>query len=71
MSEWWEIGDYDGTSCWNCGRERVMVCEAPDETRHRVCEKCKWDHTTKDYVSDIGAKWQSIYDKKVTPRGAA
>lgn len=24
MAEWYEVGDYDGTSCWNCGRERVF-----------------------------------------------
>ena len=32
-------GDYDGTNCINCGRERVMKCA----NGKRVCEKCGWD----------------------------
>jgi len=30
-------GNYDGSSCGNCGRERVMIGGA---TGRRVCEKC-------------------------------
>jgi hypothetical protein len=71
MAEWYEVGDYDGTSCWNCGRERVMACEAPDGTEHRVCEKCNWDHTDKDYVGAMATKWKAIYYRRVTPRGSA
>lgn len=30
-------GEYDGTSCLQCGRERVMTGGA---TGRRICEKC-------------------------------
>lgn len=32
-----EYGEYDGTSCKLCGRERVMIGGA---TGKRICEKC-------------------------------
>ena len=51
MSEWYESGSHDGTDCSHCGRERVMVCNAPDGTTRRVCEKCGWDQSTNDYAS--------------------
>lgn len=38
-------GNYDGTSCDNCKRERVILCT----NEHRVCEKCRWDHNTGAY----------------------
>jgi hypothetical protein len=49
---WYEDGEYDGTSCANCGRERVMICDAPDGTERRVCEKCRWDQQSGDYALD-------------------
>ena len=55
MSEWWENGDYDGTECNHCGRERVMKMEDPAGAMHRVCEKCGWDQDADDYaVSLVG-----------------
>lgn len=51
--DWYEVGDYDGTVCSHCGRERVMVCDAPDETHRRVCEKCGWDQVADDYAAAI------------------
>lgn len=32
-------GDYDGTTCPNCGRERMLMCA----NGKRRCEKCNWD----------------------------
>jgi len=34
----WSLGDYSGTPCENCGRQRV--CKCPNG-KHR-CEKCNW-----------------------------
>lgn len=39
-------GDYDGTTCSNCSRVRVILCG----NDHRVCEKCRWDHSTGNYA---------------------
>jgi ribosomal protein L37AE/L43A len=39
-------GDYDGTDCKHCGRERVMKCN----NGRRVCEKCGWDQEADDYA---------------------
>lgn len=49
-SDWFEHGSYDGTDCVNCGRERVMVCTAPDGRDRRVCEKCGWDQAANTYA---------------------
>ncbi len=49
--KWWEWGDYNGKDCVHCGRERVMVCDAPDGSKHEVCEKCCWDATEDEYAS--------------------
>jgi hypothetical protein len=38
-------GDYDGTTCPNCGRERMLLCA----NGKRRCEKCNWDPDAKDY----------------------
>lgn len=51
--EWWEIGNYDGSSCIHCGRERVMKVDAPDGTERRVCEKCAWDQQQDDYACTV------------------
>lgn len=32
-------GDYDGTTCPNCNRQRMMLCT----NGKRRCEKCNWD----------------------------
>jgi len=32
-------GDYDGTDCPNCGRQRMLKCS----NGKRRCEKCNWD----------------------------
>lgn len=53
MNDWWESGDYDGTCCKKCSRERVMKCDAPDGTIRRVCEKCVWDQDADCYASLI------------------
>ena len=34
----WALGEYDGTNCGYCGRERVCLCT---NGKHR-CEKCNW-----------------------------
>jgi ribosomal protein L37AE/L43A len=36
---------YDGSSCNNCGRQRVMLCR----NGKRVCEKCGWDQDKNVY----------------------
>src|SRR5690606_5340743 len=51
--DWYENGDYDGTDCSHCGRERVMVCDAPDGSKRRVCEKCGWDQAAEDYACTV------------------
>jgi len=48
---WWEHGEYDGTSCTHCGRERVMIADAPDGAERRVCEKCGWDQALGNYAT--------------------
>jgi hypothetical protein len=50
-NDWYENGDYDGTDCIHCGRERVMVCTAPDGSDRRVCEKCTWDQTADNFAA--------------------
>lgn len=45
QSEW--DGDYDGTQCPNCHRQRMMLCNNGE----RRCEKCNWD-PDKDEYSD-------------------
>lgn len=40
--------DYDGTSCRNCGRERVLSYT----NGRRICEKCNWDQAAQDYAYD-------------------
>lgn len=50
---WWENGEYDGTECSHCGRQRVMACDAPDGTERRVCEKCGWDQSAGRYVVEL------------------
>jgi ribosomal protein L37AE/L43A len=42
--EAWE-GDYDGTYCPNCGRQRIMLCA----NGKRRCEKCNWDPDASQY----------------------
>ena len=51
--KWHEVGDYDGTDCIHCGRERVMVCMAPDGSTRRVCEKCGWDQAANDFAAAL------------------
>jgi hypothetical protein len=51
--DWWEIGDYDGTCCIHCERERVMKVEAPDGLERRVCEKCAWDQDADGYAQTL------------------
>lgn len=48
---WWEHGEYDGTTCAHCGRERVMIADAPDGAERRVCEKCGWDQALGNYAT--------------------
>ncbi len=38
-------GDYDGTVCPNCGRERMLKCN----NGKRRCEKCNWDPDAHTY----------------------
>lgn len=40
--------DYDGTTCENCGRPRVLLYA----NGRRICEKCNWDQDAHDYPSD-------------------
>lgn len=40
-------GDYDGTECPNCRRERVILCG----NGRRICEKCYWDVEAMQYSS--------------------
>ncbi len=42
--EQWQ-GDYDGTECPNCSRQRMLLCV----NGKRRCEKCNWDPDTKNY----------------------
>lgn len=37
--------DYDGTTCPNCGRIRMMKCN----NGKRRCEKCNWDPDANEY----------------------
>lgn len=37
--------DYDGTTCPNCNRVRMMLCT----NGKRRCEKCNWDPETGTY----------------------
>lgn len=46
---WWVYGNYNGASCLNCGRERVMVCEDLQGRERIICEKCDWDQQANDY----------------------
>lgn len=38
-------GDYDGTICPSCNRERMLKCS----NGRRRCEKCNWDPDAGDY----------------------
>lgn len=38
-------GDYDGTDCPNCGRQRMLLCT----NGKRRCEKCNWDPEANTY----------------------
>jgi len=38
-------GDYDGTTCPNCNRQRMLLCN----NGRRRCEKCNWDPDEKCY----------------------
>lgn len=40
-------GNYDGTTCSNCNRLRVLLCA----NGKRVCEKCAWDQEAADYAA--------------------
>lgn len=41
----WSLGEYTGSACKNCGRNRV--CKCPNgKTR---CEKCNWVEALNDY----------------------
>lgn len=50
--EWadWQ-GDYDGTDCPNCNRERMMKCS----NGKRRCEKCNWDPDAGDFSEYDGS----------------
>lgn len=52
--EWWAgPGDYNGANCKNCGRERVLVVEAPNGDDRATCEKCGWDQAADCYASEL------------------
>lgn len=48
---WWAYGNYNGDECANCGRQRVMLVDAP-EGEIRLCEKCHWSPDRKGYVTE-------------------
>jgi ribosomal protein L37AE/L43A len=48
--DWWEWGEYDGTECAHCGRQRVVKSTAPDGSDRKTCEKCGWDQELGDYA---------------------
>lgn len=42
-------GQYNGESCEQCGRDRVLRCK----NGKRVCEKCCWCPEDEEYIDQI------------------
>jgi len=46
-------GDYDGSDCPNCGRQRVIKCT----NGKRRCEKCNYDADSNTYSDCPSHVW--------------
>jgi hypothetical protein len=49
-AHWWNFGEYNGNSCPNCGRERMLVSTDDKKQEHVFCDNCFWEPATKGYL---------------------